>query len=218
MPLEARGLGVPLLSSAPRAPPEAAALRGGEDDFSAPLSPRELEISEVEISDGARPPLSGGEGGEGADGQRAVLRGREEGEEDAAPYLRVEPAAAAAASAREGGAAPTPTLRAHPRSGGRHRRSTSDPQLNLDFVKDELDLPPGSGALLASNPSAHHGRTGSGLLARDNQLAARGGGADLGERSAPSPRRRLAPMHDVSLERQSSDPLHYSFEEVRVRV
>jgi len=212
-------LGVPLLSSAPRAPPEAAALRGGEDDFSAPLSPRELEISEVEISDGARPPLSAGEGGEGADGQRALLRGGEEGEEDAAPYLRVEPAAAAAAaSAREGGAAPTPTLRAHPRSGGRHRRSTSDPQLNLDFVKDELDLPPGSGALLASNPSAHHGRSGSGLLARDNQLAARGGGADLGERSAPSPRRRLAPMHDVSLERQSSDPLHYSFEEVRVRV
>jgi len=211
-------LGVPLLSSAPRAPPEAAALRGGEDDFSAPLSPRELEISEVEISDGARPPLSGGEGGEGADGQRALLRAGEEGEEDAAPYLRVEPAAAAAAaSAREGGAAPTPTLRAHPRSGGRHRRSTSDPQLNLDFVKDELDLPPGSGALLASNPSAHHGRSGSGLLARDNQLAARGGGADLGERSAPSPRRRLAPMHDVSLERQASDPLHYSFEEVRVR-
>ena len=212
-------MGVPLLSSAPRAPPEAAALRGGEDEFSAPLSPREIEISEVEISDGARPPLSGGEGGEGADGQRALLRGGEEGEEDAAPYLRVEPAAAAAAaSAREGGGAPTPTLRAHPRSGGRHRRSTSDPQLNLDFVKDELDLPPGSGALLASNPPAHHGRTGSGLLARDNQLAARGGGGDLGERSAPSPRRRLAPMHDVSLERQASDPLHYSFEEVRVRV
>ena len=208
VPLEARGLGVPLLSSAPRATPKAAAL---------PSAP----ISSSEISAVARQFVSGEE-----DEDKEAAED-EEGEEGAAPYLSVEPsaaqhsgsasclntAAAAAASAQEGGGAAA--SRPHPPPGRRHRRSTSDPQLNLNLIKDELELPPGSVALLASSPSAHHSRSNSVFVARDNQLAARGS-SGLAEMSAPSPRRRMAPMHDVSLEAPRR-PRPYRFRTLRTR-
>ena len=195
VPLEARGLGVPLLSSAPRATPEATALP------SAPISPSEtvLDVTRHGEKEKHEETAEGEEGEEGVEegGGRAAHAanflqdaaappGQSRGHAArSGPYLPVEPSAAQLSSS-------TSSLNPAAALARRHRRSTSDPQLNLNLIKDELELPPGSGVLLAaSSPSAHHlpahRRSNSVFTARDNQLAGRGG-SGLVEMSAPSPR------------------------------